>query len=55
VVVPEPVENDGNGVRLSLECSRSEDGVAVLAVPELDGVSNFFRRLPFLMIFVPEQ
>ncbi len=38
VVVAEPVENDGNGVRLSLERSRSEHGVAVLAVPELQSL-----------------
>ncbi len=38
VVVREPIKDDENGIRLSFERSRSEDGVAVLAIPELDGL-----------------
>ena len=47
MAVAEPVENDGNGIGFTFECSRGEDGVAVLAVPELHSL-EFFSAFAFL-------
>ncbi len=47
VVVAEPDENDGNGIGFSFERSWGEDGIAVLAVPELHSL-EFLSAFAFL-------
>ena len=47
VVVAQAVKNDGNGIGFSFERSRGEDGIAVLAIPELDGF-KFLSAFAFL-------